>query len=95
MKIARVIGNVWSTKKKDGIHALRLILVMPLKEDLTPEGGVIVAADDEVGAGNGEIVIITQGAPAMQAFDKERKIPVDAVIIGIVDSLDIPEEQGN
>ena len=93
MKIARVIGNVWSTKKKDGIHALRLLLVKPLKEDLTPEGDVIVAADDEVGAGNGEIVIITQGAPAMQAFDREKKIPVDAVIMGIVDSLDISGKQ--
>ncbi len=95
MKIARVIGNIWSTKKKDSIHALRLLLVEPLKKDLTPEGGTIVAADDEVGAGNGEIVIITQGAPAMQALDREGKIPVDAVVMGIVDSLDIPEKQGN
>jgi len=92
MKIARVIGNIWSTKKKDSIHALRLLLVEPLKKDLTPEGDVIVAADDEIGAGNGEIVIITQGAPAMQAFDKEIKIPVDAVVMGIVDSLDISEK---
>ncbi len=91
MKIARVIGNVWSTKKKDGIHALRLLLVEPLKKDMTPEGDVIVAADDEVGAGNSEIVIITQGAPAMQAFRAEKKLPVDAVVMGIVDSLDISD----
>ena len=96
MKIARVIGNIWSTKKKDSIHALRLLLVEPLKKDLTPEGNTtIVAADDEVGAGNGEIVIITQGAPAMQALAREGKIPVDAVVMGIVDSLDISEKQGN
>lgn len=92
MKLARVIGNVWSTKKKDGIHALRLLLLKPLKEDMTPEGGVIVAADDEVGAGNGEIVIITQGAPAMEAFSNGKKLPVDAVVMGIVDSLDISEK---
>jgi len=94
MKIAKVIGNIWSTKKKDSLHALRLLLVEPLKKDLTPEGDVIVAADDEVGAGNGEIVIITQGAPAMQAFGKERQIPVDAVVMGIVDSLDISDQSG-
>ncbi len=89
MKLAKVIGNVWSTKKKDGIHALRLLLVKPLKEDMTAEGDVIVAADDEVGAGNGEIVIITQGAPAMEAMGNGKKLPVDAVVMGIVDSLDI------
>ena len=91
MKIARVVGNVWSTKKKDGLHALRLLLVEPLKKDMTPEGSVIVAADDEIGAGNGELVIITLGAPAMEAFGKKGKIPVDAVVMGIVDSLDISD----
>lgn len=94
MKIARVIGKVWSTKKKDGIHTLRLLLVEPLKKDMKPEGEVIVAADDEVGAGNGEIVIITQGAPAMQAFGTGKQVPVDAVVMGIVDSLDISDNSG-
>jgi ethanolamine utilization protein EutN len=89
MIIARVIGNVWSTKKKDGIHALRLLLVEPLKKDLTTDGDVIVAADEDVGAGSGEIVILTQGTPAMHALGVTGKVPVDAVVMGIVDSLDI------
>jgi microcompartment protein CcmK/EutM len=42
----------------------------------------------------GELVIITQGSPAMQAFDPENLIPVDAVVVGIVDSLDLPEAKG-
>ena len=43
----------------------------------------------EVGAGVGEKVIITQGTPAMQAFDKEKLIPIDAVVVGIVDNLEM------
>ena len=90
MLLANVIGNVWSTKKKDEISALRLLFVQPLGEDLQPDGEVLVAAD-EVGAGFGEMVIVTQGAPAMQAFRKETLIPIDAVVIGIVDNIDMAD----
>ena len=91
MLIAKVIGNVWSTKKKDSISALRLLFVQPLEKDLAPAGNVLVAAD-EVGAGFGEMVIVTCGAPAMQAFNKETLIPVDAAVIGIVDNIDMADE---
>ncbi len=59
-------------------------------KDLTPDGNVLVAAD-EVGAGFGEMVIVTQGAPAMQAFNKEELIPIDAVVVGIADNLEMAE----
>jgi ethanolamine utilization protein EutN len=87
MLLAKVIGNVWSTKKQEKILALRLLLVQPLGEDLEPVGSALVAAD-EIGAGFGEMVIVSQGSPAMQAFSKAELIPVDAVVIGIVDNLE-------
>jgi ethanolamine utilization protein EutN len=88
MLLAEVIGNVWSTKKLDQISALRLLFIQPLGKNLKPDGDVLVAAD-EVGAGFGEMVIVTRGAPAMQAFDKEKPIPIDAVVVGIVDNLEM------
>ncbi len=91
MLLAKVIGNIWSTKKKDEISALRLLLIQPLGADLKPAGNVIIAAD-EIGAGFEEMVIVTLGAPAMQAFSKEKLIPVDAVVIGIVDNLEMADE---
>ncbi len=91
MLIAKVIGNVWSTKKKDEISALRLLFIQPLGKDLNPDGNVLVAVD-EVGAGFGEMVVVTQGAPAMQAFNKENLIPVDAVVVGIVDNLEMADD---
>jgi len=87
MLLAKVIGNVWSTKKQDKILALRLLLIQPLGEDLEPAGSALIAAD-EIGAGFGEMVVVTQGAPAMQAFSKTELIPVDAVVVGIVDNLE-------
>ena len=93
MLLAKVIGNVWSTKKKDAISALRLLFVQPLGKNLKPDGNVLVAAD-EVGAGFGEMVIVTQGAPAMQAFDKGVPVPIDAVVVGIVDNLELDDRVG-
>ena len=88
MLIAKVVGNVWSTKKKQEFNALRLLFVEPLGKDMKPAGNVLIAAD-EIGAGVGEMVIITQGAPAMQAFKRDDPVPVDAAVIGIVDSMEM------
>lgn len=93
MKLAKVVGNVWSTKKNDKIHALRLLFVQPLGKGGAEVGDVLVAAD-EIGAGIGELILLTEGAPAMQAFDRKELIPVDAAVIGIVDSLEMPEKVG-
>jgi len=93
MLLAKVIGNVWSTKKKDEISALKLLVIQPLGNNLQPEGKIQVAAD-EVGAGFGELVIVTQGSPAMRAFNKDKLVPIDAVVVGIVDNLDLEDGPG-
>ena len=93
MLLAKVVGNVWSTKKKDEISALRLLVIQPLGKNLKPDGNVQVAAD-EIGAGFGDLVIVTQGSPAMRAFNKEKLIPIDAAVVGIVDNLELDDDPG-
>ena len=88
MILAKVVGNVWSTKKKEALSGLRLLFVQPLGKDLQAAGNMLVAAD-EIGAGMGEMVIVTLDAPAMQAFCGEKLLPVDAAVVGIVDSLEM------
>ena len=83
MILGKVVGDVWSTKKSEKIHALRFLFVQPLGRDLRASGSVFIAAD-EMGAGEGELVMVTQGAPAMQAITREQPVPVDAVVVGIV-----------
>jgi ethanolamine utilization protein EutN len=90
MILGRIVGDVWSTKKNEKMSALRLLFVQPLGKDLHPAGDILIAAD-EIGAGNGELVIVTKGAPAMQALDRDTPVPVDAVVVGIVDNFDIEE----
>jgi len=92
MLLCKVVGDVWSTKKNEKIHALRFLFVQPLGRDLSPIGSVLIAAD-EMGAGVGEMVMVTQGAPAMQAMERDPLAPVDAVVVGIVDSLYMGDEE--
>ncbi len=91
MKLAKVVGNIWSTKKNDAIHALRLLILEPLGKDMRPAGDIFIAAD-EIGAGVDDRVIVTRGAPAMEAVQRDAPVPVDAVVVGIVDSLEMPSD---
>lgn len=94
MQVAKVIGNVWSTKKLNCLHALRLLFVQPLDKDLEPAGEVILAAD-EIGAGNNELVIVARGGTAAAAaLNRDEPVPVDAVVVGIIDSFEMFKDRG-
>ena len=90
MFLAKVVGNVVSTQKNPGFQGMKLLLVQPhIKKgvSLVPSGSSIVAVDS-VGAGNGELVMFTQGSSA-RLTPGTRDAPVDAVIIGIVDTVEL------
>lgn len=85
MQIAKVIGNIWATRKESSLTGLKLLIVQPisiLNED-KPVGESIVAADI-IGAGIGETVIIAIGSTARVAAGS-MDIAVDATVVGIVD----------
>ncbi|MSS71221.1 MAG: ethanolamine utilization protein EutN [Candidatus Latescibacteria bacterium] len=88
MVIGRVVGTVVATQKDAGLLGSKLQIVQALDPgDLKPRGGFVVAVDS-VGAGEGEIVLYTSGSSARQTRTTEAK-PVDAVIVAILDSIEI------
>jgi ethanolamine utilization protein EutN len=93
MFLARVIGSVVSTKKDTAISGRKLLVVRPLLIDeaqpsqFKPGVNTVVALDTQ-GAGAGEIVLLCQGSSARQA-EGMKTVPVDAVVIGIVDTVDV------
>ncbi|MEE8147144.1 MAG: EutN/CcmL family microcompartment protein [Longimicrobiales bacterium] len=94
MFLAKVIGNVVATQKNPGFRGMKLLLVQPhIKKDtsLVPSGSSVVAVDS-VGAGNGELVMFTQGSSA-RLTSGTKDAPVDAVIIGIVDTVEMDGKQ--
>ena len=85
MKIAKVVGVAISTVKETRLEDSKLMLV----SDTDQTGEIIGSpyiAQDVVGVGPGELVVVVQGSSARVAAGDTNK-PVDAVIVGILDSL--------
>lgn len=88
MILARVKGQAVSTAKVDSLHGRKLLLVELYslsEEGLQPTKKHMVCID-AVGAGEGEVVLLVQGSSARQAPGM-KDVPVDALIVGIVDSV--------
>jgi ethanolamine utilization protein EutN len=87
MLIARVVGNVVSTKKHLKFEGAKLMLVQPLNLDDSARGAVILAVDG-VGAGvDDKVLVVIEGRAAGEALGRTG-VPVDAAIIGIIDHVD-------
>ena len=89
MEMGTVIGNVWATKKAEGIVGQKLLVIDLIKGRKKEQESLIVAAD-VIGAGIGDLVLLCRGNPARLMVDKGN-VPIDAAVVGIIDSLDIPE----
>ncbi len=90
MLIARVVGSAVSTIKDEKLTGLKLLVV----REVTPSNeltGKPLVAIDAVGAGEGELVLIASGSSARQTTATNNK-PVDAVIMAILDSLEVEGE---
>jgi microcompartment protein CcmK/EutM len=83
MILAKVIGNVVATRKDEGLHGRKLLLIQPLANDGKPTGKPLVAVDS-VGAGAAEAVFYVKGREASFPF-LPAEVPTDAAIVGIVD----------
>ena len=93
MFLAKVEGSVVSTKKDPSMSGRKLLLLRPmLVDDKDPTrfrpGANTLIAVDSVGAGQGEMVMFCQGSSARLAPNL-KDAPVDAVVIGIVDTVDV------
>lgn len=88
MKVARVIGTIWATRKEEKLSGLKLLLVQPLNVLNDTADKVPIVAADIIGAGVGEKVLIVGGSSARSAAG-DMSVPVDATVVGIVDDLEI------
>lgn len=93
MFLARVIGAVVSTKKDETMRGQKLLLLRPMLVDeakptqLRPGANTLIAVDS-LGAGAGDLVLFCQGSSARQAAGM-KTLPIDAAVIGLVDSVEV------
>ena len=86
MYLGQVIGTVVCERKYEGLEGKRLLVVQPLDHDKKPSGQPEVAVDT-VSAAPRDIVYLVGSREAALALDPTF-VPVDAAIVGIVDSVD-------
>ncbi|MBI2118730.1 MAG: EutN/CcmL family microcompartment protein [Elusimicrobia bacterium] len=90
MRVARVVGNIWATRKHEGLKNSKLLLVQPIERDSGKVMGEIsLAIDKNFGAGPGDTVLLVDEGNSARQILNEKKAPVRLVICGIVDSLTV------
>lgn len=86
MEIGKVVGSVWATRKVEEITGQKLLVIDLIKNRNDEQEQLIVAAD-VIGAGIGDLVLLSKGYSArLVAGDKKA---IDAAIVGIVDSVEM------
>ena len=93
MILARVVGNVVATQKNERYASARVMMCQPV----TPQGeetGATLLALDSVDAGVGDTVLVVQeGWGASTAATGEQGAAIDSAIVGVVDRVDLLEEE--
>lgn len=93
MILAKVEGSVVATKKNAKMTGTKFLVIRPLVIDSPAAkelrlGQSTLVASDSLGAGEGDCVLVVQGSSARLAAE-DKNSPVDAVVIGIVDAVDL------
>ena len=87
MLLANVIGHVVATAKHPTFEGFKMMIVQPVNPEGLPSGRQMMAVDS-VGAGVGErVLVVVEGRSAGDAVGN-RRAPLDAAIVGIVDRID-------
>jgi microcompartment protein CcmK/EutM len=93
MFVAQVTGSVVATQKTAAMTGHKMLVVEPYRLDektrdrLVSTGRTFIAVDT-LGAGEGQFVLVTQGSSA-RLTPETKSLPIDAVIIGLVDTVRI------
>lgn len=92
MKLGIVKGTITSTHKHEVYNGRKLMVIQPITPEGKPVGKEEIAVDT-VGAGVGEVVLfLKEGGSARSAMHVKGTAPVNEVIIGIVDTIQVHDQ---
>lgn len=92
MRIARILGTVTLSRIHPALQGARLKMAVPLsleelRKDATGQAEDLVVYD-EMGAGLGDLIMLSEGAEAAQPFYPDIK-PIDAYNAGMLDRINL------
>ena len=85
MKLGKIVGKVWATRKVPSLKGCRLLVVQPVDDDGNNQDRLLVAADPRTLAGADDLVVIVTNTDATEAF--EQAPPVNAAVVAKVDAV--------
>ena len=89
MLLAKIVGTVVATRKDPRLVSTKLLVVRPVDPRGKGDANYLVAVDT-VDAGVGETVLVVSGSSARMAAGM-KDCPVDAAIVGIIDTVEMNE----
>lgn len=93
MYLARVVGDVVATHRLEQLGARKLLLIRRLDLDDREVGAEVIALD-VIGVGVGEKVLVVQEGNAARSLFRNPRIPAQAVVVGVVDRVDLERDAG-
>jgi microcompartment protein CcmK/EutM len=88
MILGKVLGPLWSSTQDEGFDGLALKLVQPIDPEGQPHGSSILAADIVSAAPDDFVIVVYEGSSSRMVLERP-KSPCEAVIVGIVDRIDM------
>lgn len=93
MEMGIVVGRITATRKDERLVGTKLLITQSIGIDGAPLDSIPIITVDTVGAGIGEKVFFVKGSMASRAV-KNKDAPVDAAIVGIIDSYECENVKG-
>lgn len=86
MFIAKVVGNLWATRKHKSLVGAKLLLVQPV-DGITGarQGETLLAVDKHLSAGVGDVVLVMDEGNSARQILGDKKAPVRTIICGVID----------
>ena len=96
MRIAEVIGRVTMARLHPSLRGGRFLIALPMPLEALAQGsasrGEEVIAYDDLGAGPGTLIGLSEGREAANPFGKT-KTPIDAYCACLLDRVDVGSRQ--
>lgn len=93
MDLARVIGHVVASVKDPALEGVKLSILEPLNEDLSPAGDPLIATDAVSRRDVGELVFFVASGDAVFTARDASPLPSDAAVMGSVDQVFVDERE--
>ena len=92
MFVAKVVGNVWATRKHHSLENCKLLLVQridAIKGELIANDEQVLAVDKFIDAGIGNIVLVMDEGNSARQILGNPTAPIRTIICGVIDSVTV------